>query len=91
VLVTQAKELIAQVARAQFSSGDMALEIEPMRSVGGSMPNGTDDLFTVTEPHSSPGRFPPSRELVQDLPMPHSRSMTERSGMHLTSPRGQGA
>lgn len=27
----------------------MALEIEPMRSVGGSMPNGTDDLFTVTE------------------------------------------
>ncbi|NHI12031.1 hypothetical protein STPH2_7401 [Streptomyces sp. KO7888] len=27
----------------------MALEIEPMRSVGGSMPNGRDDLFTVTE------------------------------------------
>lgn len=48
-LVTQAKELIAQVARAQFALGDMALEIEPMRSVGGSMPNGTDDLFTVTE------------------------------------------
>ncbi|MFJ3235737.1 hypothetical protein [Streptomyces sp. NPDC086787] len=48
-LVGQAKELIAQVARAQFSLGDMALEIEPMRSVGGSMPNGTDDLFTVTE------------------------------------------
>ncbi|MFF5161449.1 hypothetical protein ACFY3N_35665 [Streptomyces sp. NPDC000348] len=48
-LVSQAKELIAQVARAQFTLGDMALEIEPMRSVGGSMPNGTDDLFTVTE------------------------------------------
>jgi hypothetical protein len=48
-LVTQAKELIAQVARAQFALGDMALEIEPMRLVGGSMPNGTDDLFTVTE------------------------------------------
>lgn len=48
-LVTRAKELIAQVARAQFSLGDMALEIEPMRSVGGSMPNGTEDLFTVTE------------------------------------------
>jgi hypothetical protein len=43
-LVTRAKELIAQVARAQFALGDMALEIEPMRSVGGSMPNGTDDL-----------------------------------------------
>jgi hypothetical protein len=27
-LVTQAKELIAQVARAQFALGDMALEIE---------------------------------------------------------------
>ncbi|MFF6895699.1 DUF6192 family protein [Streptomyces microflavus] len=48
-LVTQAKELIAQIARSQFSLGDVALEIEPMRAVGGSMPNGTDDLFTVTE------------------------------------------
>ncbi|MFI6931587.1 hypothetical protein [Streptomyces sp. NPDC050287] len=48
-LVTQAKELIAQIARSQFALGDMALEIEPMRAVGGSMPNGTDDLFTVTE------------------------------------------
>ncbi|CAL9335792.1 hypothetical protein SUDANB6_00164 [Streptomyces sp. enrichment culture] len=48
-LVAQAKDLIAQVARAQFALGDMALEIEPMRSVGGSVPNGTDDLFTVTE------------------------------------------
>ncbi|MGW5277156.1 DUF6192 family protein [Streptomyces sp. NPDC004044] len=25
------------------------MEIEPMRPVGGSMPNGTDDLFTVEE------------------------------------------
>ncbi|MFJ6392880.1 DUF6192 family protein [Streptomyces sp. NPDC091972] len=48
-LVTQAKELIAQIARSQFALGDMALEIEPMRAVGGSMPNGTEDLFTVTE------------------------------------------
>ncbi|GHE75746.1 hypothetical protein GCM10018785_50100 [Streptomyces longispororuber] len=48
-LVVQAKELIAQVARAQFSLGDMALEIEPMRPVGGSVPTGTDDLFTVAE------------------------------------------
>ncbi|WP_208609536.1 hypothetical protein [Streptomyces atriruber] len=30
-LVAQAKELIAQVARAQFTMGDMALEIEPSR------------------------------------------------------------
>jgi division protein CdvB (Snf7/Vps24/ESCRT-III family) len=48
-LVTQAKELIRQIARSQFALGDMALEIKPMRAVGGSMPNGTDDLFTVTE------------------------------------------
>ncbi|MEV7535388.1 DUF6192 family protein [Streptomyces hydrogenans] len=48
-LVAEARELIAQVSRAQFCLGDKALEIEPMRPVGGSMPNGTDDLFTVEE------------------------------------------
>ncbi|WP_037568336.1 DUF6192 family protein [Phaeacidiphilus oryzae] len=48
-IVTQARELIAQVTRVQFALGEMALEIEPMRPVGGSMPNGTDDLFTVAE------------------------------------------
>ncbi|WP_436942793.1 DUF6192 family protein [Streptomyces sp. SudanB66_2053] len=47
--VTQVKELIAQIARSQFALGEMVWEIEPMRSVGGLMPNGTDDLFTVTE------------------------------------------
>jgi len=47
--VTRAKELIAQVSRAQFALSDMTLETAPMRSVGGSTPNGTDDLFTVTE------------------------------------------
>ncbi|MFF4576151.1 hypothetical protein [Streptomyces sp. NPDC001410] len=34
---------------AQFALGGMALEIEPMRSVGGAIPNGTDDLCTLTE------------------------------------------
>ncbi|WP_369174916.1 DUF6192 family protein [Streptomyces sp. R28] len=48
-IVAEARELIAQVARAQFSLGDKALEIEPMRPVGGSMPNGSDDLYTVEE------------------------------------------
>ncbi|MFE2530155.1 DUF6192 family protein [Streptomyces sp. NPDC059382] len=48
-IVAEARELVAQVARAQFALGDKALEIEPMRPVGGSMPNGTDDLFTVEE------------------------------------------
>ncbi|KJY41437.1 hypothetical protein VR41_12600 [Streptomyces sp. NRRL B-1568] len=48
-LVAKAKELVKQVTRAQFALGDIALEIEPMRPVGGSMPNGVDDLFTVEE------------------------------------------
>ncbi len=48
-IVAEARELVAQVAPAQFALGDKALEIEPMRPVGGSMPNGTDDLFTVEE------------------------------------------
>lgn len=48
-IVAEARELVAQVARVQFALGDKALEIEPMRPVGGSMPNGTDDLFTVEE------------------------------------------
>lgn len=48
-LVAEAKELVAQVARAQFALGDKALEIEPMRPVGGSVAKGTDDLFTVEE------------------------------------------
>ncbi|MFH8350557.1 hypothetical protein [Streptomyces sp. NPDC018045] len=45
-------ELRAQMRadhRIQFTVGDRALEIEPMRGHGGSMPNGDDDLFTVEE------------------------------------------
>ncbi len=38
-IVAEARELIAQVTRAQFALGDKALEIEPMRPVGESMPN----------------------------------------------------
>ncbi|MEV0125816.1 DUF6192 family protein [Streptomyces sp. NPDC050703] len=48
-LVAEAKELVAQVARAQFALGDKALEIEPLRPVGGSVAKGADDLFTVQE------------------------------------------
>lgn len=43
-LVTQAKELIAQIIRSQFALGDMALEIEPMRSVGGSIQSARSDI-----------------------------------------------
>lgn len=48
-IVAESRQLIEQIGRAQFALGDLALEIEPMRPVGGSMPNGTDDLFTVEE------------------------------------------
>ncbi|WP_405673692.1 DUF6192 family protein [Streptomyces sp. NBC_01530] len=48
-LVAEARELISQVTKAQFSLGEKAMEVEPMRPVGGSMPNGTDDLYTVEE------------------------------------------
>ncbi|MFG3105092.1 DUF6192 family protein [Streptomyces sp. NPDC048182] len=48
-LVAEARELIAQVTKAQFALGDKALLIEPMRPVGGSVPRETDDLFTVEE------------------------------------------
>ncbi|MGB8947101.1 MAG: hypothetical protein WCD21_43745 [Streptomyces sp.] len=44
-IVAESRKLIAQIGRAQFALGDLALEIEPMRPVGGSMPNGTDDLL----------------------------------------------
>ncbi|MFJ7416430.1 DUF6192 family protein [Streptomyces sp. NPDC098077] len=47
--MTEARQLVAQVAKAQFGLGDKALEIEPMRPVGGSVAKGTDDLFTVEE------------------------------------------
>ncbi|MFJ2407203.1 DUF6192 family protein [Streptomyces xanthochromogenes] len=48
-IVAESRHLIVQIGPAQFALGDLALEIEPMRPVGGSMPNGTDDLFTVEE------------------------------------------
>lgn len=47
--VAEARELVAQVARAQFALGDKALEIEPIRPVGGSAGKGPEELFTVEE------------------------------------------
>ncbi|MBB5938585.1 hypothetical protein [Streptomyces zagrosensis] len=35
-IVAEARELIAEMARAQFALGDKALEIEPIRGHGGS-------------------------------------------------------
>ncbi|ADI03156.1 hypothetical protein SBI_00035 [Streptomyces bingchenggensis BCW-1] len=48
-IVAAARQLVAQITRTQFTLGDKTLEIEPMRPVGGAMPNGTEDLFTVEE------------------------------------------
>ncbi|MET9499723.1 hypothetical protein [Streptomyces sp. NPDC006552] len=48
-LVAEARELIAQVTKAQFALGDKALIIEPMRPLGGSVAKGSEDLFTVEE------------------------------------------
>ncbi len=48
-LVAEARELVAQVTKAQFALGDKAVEIEPMRPVGGSVAKGTEELFTVEE------------------------------------------
>ncbi len=48
-LVAEARDLVEQVAKAQFGLGDKALESEPMRPVGGSVAKGNDDLFTVEE------------------------------------------
>lgn len=48
-LVAEARELVEQVVKAQFGLGDPALGIEPMRPVGGSVTEGSEDLFTVEE------------------------------------------
>ncbi|MFE5540360.1 DUF6192 family protein [Streptomyces sp. NPDC056519] len=47
--MVEARALVTQIARAQFALGDKALEIEPMRPVGGSVAKGTEELFTVEE------------------------------------------
>ncbi len=48
-IVVEARRLVDQQTRTQFALGDLALEIEPMRPHGGSLPNGSEELFTVTE------------------------------------------
>ncbi|MER7772369.1 DUF6192 family protein [Kitasatospora sp. NPDC096140] len=46
-LVAEGRDLVEQMGRCQFRIGDMALEIEPMRPVGGGE-HGVDEVFTVT-------------------------------------------
>ncbi|MFI1035935.1 hypothetical protein [Streptomyces sp. NPDC020951] len=48
-IVAELRAEVREDHRIQFVVGDRALEVEPMRRRGGSMPNGDDDLFTVSE------------------------------------------
>ncbi|WP_225826247.1 DUF6192 family protein [Streptomyces naphthomycinicus] len=48
-IVNQARELIEQLTGAQFALGDLALEIEPLRPLGGSHEAPDEVLFTVEE------------------------------------------
>lgn len=48
-IVSELRAEMREDHRIQFVVGDRALEVEPMRQRGGSMPNGDDDLFTVAE------------------------------------------
>ncbi|GAA4990067.1 DUF6192 family protein [Yinghuangia aomiensis] len=46
-LVSRGRELVAQMTRSQFELGDMALEIEPMGTWGGSVPAADQQLYSV--------------------------------------------
>jgi hypothetical protein len=48
-IVTEARRLVEKQSQIQFSIGDMALEIEPMRPRGGATANATEELHTVEE------------------------------------------
>jgi hypothetical protein len=46
-IVAELRKLVETVSRIQFTIGDYALEVEPMREHGGSAP--ADELFTVKD------------------------------------------
>lgn len=46
-LVTQGRDLVEQQTRCQFAIGDAALEIEPLRPLGGAHPDPNAELLTV--------------------------------------------
>jgi hypothetical protein len=48
-LVELGRDWVAAMSSAQWRIGDAALEIEPMRSHGGTNLSGQEDLFTVSE------------------------------------------
>ncbi|WP_030674343.1 hypothetical protein [Streptomyces rimosus] len=46
-LVATSREQVTLIGRAQFAVGDAALEIEPMRPVGGSAPRSFNDCVKL--------------------------------------------
>ncbi|MEN8652244.1 hypothetical protein ABCR94_16960 [Streptomyces sp. 21So2-11] len=46
-IVADDRELVGQMQRIQFTIGDHALEIEPMRPVGGAHPVPGEELLSV--------------------------------------------
>ncbi|RPE38216.1 hypothetical protein EDD90_1092 [Streptomyces sp. Ag109_O5-1] len=48
-LVKQGRDWVETMSGVQWQLGDAGLEIEPMRSYGGTNPSGSEELFTVSE------------------------------------------
>lgn len=48
-LVKLGRDWVETMSSVQWQLGDAAMEIEPMRSYGGTNPSGSEELFTVSE------------------------------------------
>jgi hypothetical protein len=48
-LVRLGRDWVETMSGVQWQLGDAAMEIEPMRSYGGTNPSGSEELFTVSE------------------------------------------
>ncbi|MFJ4632859.1 hypothetical protein [Streptomyces sp. NPDC088847] len=48
-LVKLGRDRVETMSSVQWRRGDAAMEIEPMRSCGGTNPSGSKELFTVSE------------------------------------------
>jgi hypothetical protein len=48
-LVKLGRDWVETMSSVQWQLGDAGLEIEPMRSYGGTNPSGSEELFTVSE------------------------------------------
>ncbi|MFJ8487130.1 hypothetical protein ACIRBZ_01895 [Streptomyces sp. NPDC094038] len=48
-LVKLGRDWVETMSSVRWQLGDAAMEIEPMRSYGGTNPSGSEELFTVSE------------------------------------------